>query len=314
MIRYLVLLCTAAGFTGMRHFYPGGYSNPVVTLTPSALLPAAYAHNDYEHTYPLSEALAKGFSYLEVDVWLIGAELYVSHLPPLKGRSERTFRTLYLQPLDDMIRRQEGCSFFSDDAPLNLVVDIKSSASETYTELKRQLAPYRAWIVLPEDGNQSSGKVRIILSGNRPIEQVTAEADRFVYLDGRFEDLGKGYPADLMPMVSGHYSRIFGWNLPGLMPSRSDWQRFRTFADRVHEENKLIRLWASPEDETVWSLLLQNGADLINTDELERYRRFRMSRDPGILPAGMAAHLPEEPTCLSASSGRSGAEQMQARE
>src|SRR5882672_7559979 len=63
-----------------------------------ALLPHAHAHNDYEHTRPLLDALERGFCSVEADVWLVNGQLLVAH--DLKdGKAERTLRALYLDPL-----------------------------------------------------------------------------------------------------------------------------------------------------------------------------------------------------------------------
>ena len=38
-----------------------------------------YAHNDYWHKHPLFDALDKGFTYVEADVFLKGNKLVVAH-------------------------------------------------------------------------------------------------------------------------------------------------------------------------------------------------------------------------------------------
>src|SRR4051812_2888640 len=42
-------------------------------------LQRAHAHNDYEHRRPLFDALARGFSSVEADVWLSRGKLLVAH-------------------------------------------------------------------------------------------------------------------------------------------------------------------------------------------------------------------------------------------
>ena len=42
-------------------------------------LARAHAHNDYEHTRPLQDALDHGFTSVEADVWLVDGELRVVH-------------------------------------------------------------------------------------------------------------------------------------------------------------------------------------------------------------------------------------------
>ena len=47
-------------------------------------LAKAHAHNDYEHTRPLLDALDHGFTSVESDVWLVNGELLVAHIRKTK--------------------------------------------------------------------------------------------------------------------------------------------------------------------------------------------------------------------------------------
>src|SRR4030095_12119754 len=49
---------------------------PAFAQTP---LLRAHAHNDYEHTRPLLDALEQGFCSVEADIYLIDGELRVAH-------------------------------------------------------------------------------------------------------------------------------------------------------------------------------------------------------------------------------------------
>ena len=59
-------------------------------ITP--LLTNAHSHNDYEQEKPLFHAIKLGFASIEVDLWLIDEELYVSHNRPLLGNNLPTFQ------------------------------------------------------------------------------------------------------------------------------------------------------------------------------------------------------------------------------
>ena len=43
------------------------------------LLTNAHAHNDYEHTHPLADALEQGFCSIEADIHLVNGKLLVAH-------------------------------------------------------------------------------------------------------------------------------------------------------------------------------------------------------------------------------------------
>ncbi len=238
----------------------------------------AHAHNDYEHERPLFDALEQGFTYIEADVHLIGGELYVSHNSPLLPSNEKTLRALYLEPLDLVVRSNGGSVFPSDDLPLYLMIDIKTEADATHEALKTYLQPYQHLLTSFKKGMKTERAITVFLSGNRPVQQILEEKNTFMCLDGRIEDLGKGIPPDLMPMVSERFSSIFGWEVLGQERTEHQWQVLRRLARLVHGEGKKLRLWASPEDEAVWGQMLSSGCDLINTDELGRLRQFLQRR------------------------------------
>src|SRR4030095_11776928 len=67
----------------------------------------AHAHNDYEHTRPLLDALDRGFCSIEGDVWLIGGQLLVAH-DRGKTKPGRTLQALYLDPLQARVKQNGG--------------------------------------------------------------------------------------------------------------------------------------------------------------------------------------------------------------
>jgi hypothetical protein len=246
-----------------------------ISITP---LIQAHAHNDYEHERPLIDALGQGFTHIEVDVHLMGGEIYVSHNTPLLLSHEKTLRTLYLEPLNLVVRSNGGSVFPSGDLPLHLMIDIKTEATATYEALKIYLQPYEHLLTSFKNGMKTERAITVSLSGNRPVQQLLEEKNTFMCLDGRIEDLGKGIPSDLMPVVSERFSSILGWELLGQEHTEHQWQVLRRLTRLVHGEGKKLRLWASPEDEKVWNKLLSSGCDIINTDELGRLRQFLQRR------------------------------------
>jgi hypothetical protein len=44
---------------------------------------------------------------------------------------------------------------------------------------------------------------------------------------------------------------------------------------------RVVRFWATPENEAVWTQLRSAGVDLINTDHLDRLAAF-LSTEPGV--------------------------------
>src|SRR5882762_4628435 len=75
----------------------------LATAQPTPLI-HAHAHNDYEHTRPLLDALDHGFCSVEADIYLVDGKLLVAH-DRSKVKAERTLQSLYLDPLRERVRK-----------------------------------------------------------------------------------------------------------------------------------------------------------------------------------------------------------------
>lgn len=237
-------------------------------------LPQGHAHNDYEHRRPLQDAIDYGFTSIEVDVHLVEGELYVSHDPPERKRRRRTLRRLYLDPLQRRIENNGGRVYPGYEGSFFLMIDIKTAAEPTYQVMRRQLAAYRSMLTTYSGDHKEPGAVTVFLSGNRPFDQLKQQSERLVALDGRPSDIGMGYSPDLMPVISDHYRNHLSWKGEGLVPA-GEKAYLQSLCEQVRQEGKRLRLWASPEKEEVWELLLECGIGFISTDELARFHRFR---------------------------------------
>lgn len=239
-------------------------------------LPGAHAHNDYQHDRPLFDALENGFTSIEVDVLLIDNELLVGHdLPEEDDHGLPTLLETYLLPLDSIIKKNEGSLYPGYDQISYLMIDIKSNAEESYKILNQQLQPFTSWIRQPHE--QTEGSIIIFLSGNRPIDTVINDSNSLVSLDGRPEDLGKAFSKDIMPVISQAFYKYSNWRGNGEM-SEEDKVQIRNLANEVHQENKLLRLWATPDSPEVWEILQVLGVDLINSDDLDGLSNYLLKK------------------------------------
>lgn len=236
-------------------------------------LPNAHAHNDYEHSRPLFDALAQGFTSIEVDVYLVGDDLYVYHDLPQTVDPSRTLRKLYLEPLKQRIGQNGGQVYPAYDVTFFLMIDIKKNGLAVYEKLKEQLQGYQDILTTYDGQEKRSGPITVFLSGDRPIKTLLSESQRLMALDGRPKDIGKGISSDHMPVISTNYKDHFTWNGEGEMPIK-EWQKLRMLTANVHSEGKRIRFWGSPDKSKVWDKLLNAQVDLINTDDLVGLKQF----------------------------------------
>ena len=238
----------------------------------------AHAHNDYEHEHPLFDALHYGFTSVEADIYLIDGRLLVSHTRPIL--KAKTLDQLYLSPLDSIIKAHNGKVYPGYDGPFYLMIDLKSDGPAAYPVLKAALAHYPALspsAVHRQAGAGTQGPVIIFLSGNRPMNAVLEDPGARIALDGRPEDVGKGYTSEVMPVISDNYRKWSSWSGTD-EPTTKDLLSIKDLARRVHAEGKKLRLWAIPDNPVAWKELLAAGVDVINTDKLKDLSQFLSDR------------------------------------
>lgn len=224
-------------------------------LTLTANSHPGFAHNDYVHSRPLLEAYENGFRYVEADVFLVQGELLVAH-DRKDVKSERTLDKLYLEPLSKL--KFEGRFW--------LMVDIKADGALVYEALEKELAKYRRMLVRWTDAGPDSGRVAVVLSGDRPVTQVSAQKERWVAIDGRPEDLAKNPPVGLVPWISTSY---LGFNHP-----------LAAYVQKVHDQGRKVRFWAVPDTPAFWKMQLEEGVDLINTDRPQQFAEWWKAARP----------------------------------
>ncbi|TDD30443.1 glycerophosphodiester phosphodiesterase [Kribbella turkmenica] len=250
---------------------PRSYDAPAVRA-----LPAAHAHNDYEHRRPLQDALDRGFNSVEADVWLIDGELRVTHdlEDAVPGR---TLESLYLQPLAERVRANHG-QVYKHGRDFQLLIDIKSDGPSTYAAIDKALTKYRGISTVFINGRVLKGAVTSVISGNRPLDVLRAQKVRYAGYDGRLGDLPSGMPASLMPLLSDNWTNNFTWTGLGPMPA-AERTKLHDIVVRAHHAGYRVRFWATPDvrgmaREALWSELKAAGVDHINTDDLHGLESF----------------------------------------
>jgi hypothetical protein len=234
----------------------------------------AFAHNDYQHKRPLFEALNNGYTYMEADVYIYKNRLVVTHVLPAIHH-HRTLEGLYLQPLADHVRDNNGEIYPGYTGPVTLMIDIKSDAAKTYQLLKPILEKYRPLLSGYQNGQFQPGQLRIVLSGHKPSELLRDDPDRLAFIDEDLRKINRDTSAteNVFAMASCKYSKLLKWKGSGLFSLREK-NRLSAYTDLAHRCGAKVRLWSSPDNEKVWRQLLQCGVDLINTDKLARLKTF----------------------------------------
>jgi hypothetical protein len=179
-------------------WYPTDFTRDIVPIP-------CHSHNDYWRKVPLFSALRAGCTGVEADVWLYDEELYVGHNTASLTRN-RTFQSLYVNPLVELIEKQNPKTPFYNGSDhgvfdtdsgqtLTLLVDFKTSGPQTWPYVLKQLEPLRerGWLSFVKDGVRTQRQVTVVGTGNTPFDLLTANSTyRDVFFDAPLQDMWIG--------------------------------------------------------------------------------------------------------------------------
>jgi hypothetical protein len=233
---------------------------------PRGSLPA-YAHNDYENTRPLVDALTLGFRGVEADVFLVDGVLRIGHDRRRASRGA-TLEDSYLEPLAAIVRR---CgSLTVDGRPFLLTIDIKEPSQATYDAVLQLLGRYRDAVFT----GGARAPVEVVLVGWDPRGSPETGVDRLVlqHRITRIDGTPPRHHWERVRLISLDYGKTIGraWTTAG---RRRRWldtlARFKSAAP-----GRLVRVHNVPTDRRVYSELLAAGVDLIGVEQLVAAREI----------------------------------------
>jgi len=240
------------------------------------ILPNGHSHNDYTREKPLYDALKYGFPSIEADVFLFENRMVVTH-DDKQLNEKPTLEELYLNPLRKIINENGGTVFKNDSTQLILMVDLKSGKVDAYNGLKKIFSNYLDLIEWYDHGEVKWGAIKILLTGEPPIDRIENEDIRYFYVDGAIGQWSMDYPINLMPRASANYRDYFKWYGKGAMPP-SEVQQLKMLISKAHQSGRKVRFWGCPNTVDVWEKLLGEGVDWINVDDLKGFSEFYMKR------------------------------------
>ncbi|KAG5305189.1 PI-PLCc_GDPD_SF superfamily domain-containing protein [Histoplasma capsulatum G186AR] len=270
-----------------------------------------HSHNDYWRDLPFYSALSAGCISIEADVWLFDDTLLVGHDLSSLTKS-RTLKSLYVDPILDVLRRQNPRSPYItgetrngvyDTDPfqtLYLFIDVKTSGPETWPHVVAALEPLRAanyLTTLRNNDTLTAGPVTVIGTGNTPLSLVGPVPDRDYFYDGPLADLQKEGSRDITkyisPIASTNFAAAIGVDSITLPPREGEnegekdpsWlnsSQLGTLRGQIEAAKKKgigARYWGTPgwpvrERNEVWRTLLKEGVVLLNADDLEGVQEY----------------------------------------
>lgn len=232
----------------------------------------AHSHNDYKQNIPFLKAYYAGAGSIEADVYLLSGKLYVAHERKEIVES-RTLNELYLKPLAELFRKNNGRAYSDPSQTLQLVIDIKEDHLHVIPQLIKELAPYQDVFNAPANKNS----VKIVLSGDMPEPALFNNYPDYIYYDGRPNNMYSTDQLKHIAMISDNLADYTKWNGKGSLTA-PDSIKLQRLINSAHAKHKPFRFWATPDSPNSWIQLEKLGVDWINTDNPEQVHDFYVNR------------------------------------
>lgn len=223
--------------------------------------PLIHAHNDYQQPEPLTNALRNKVFSIEADIYFHNNKLVVAHdkkeLPMAK-----TLDSLYLQPIIGLFKLHKGIISNDTNYALTLMIDIKENGEAVISELIKLLSPHRSVF----DRSVNTKAVRVVISGDRSASSKWNSYPSYILFDGRPYEKYDSVTVNRVAFISDSYLNY--------IKTQDSTTRLKQLVKKVHGMNKILRLWAIPDNPVAWKRLQESGIDIINTDRVEECRKF----------------------------------------
>jgi alkaline phosphatase len=245
---------------------------PLPPWTPGYTRANAHAHNDYEHKFPFTTAYEAQFGSIEADIFLSHDSLIVGHTTA-DLVLQRTLEKLYLDPLQEKVKLNNGFPYPDTSLSLQLLIDIKTEAVSTLDNLISVLKKYPELI--------SSGKIYFVITGNRPAADVYQRYPTFILFDGEFDKNYSDSALMKVPLFSDNLQTYISWNGHQVI-AHQEKKIMDSLIRKAHALNKKIRFWNAPDFPGAWRQLMTAGVDYLNTDNIAEISVYLQSNKPRI--------------------------------
>jgi hypothetical protein len=238
----------------------------ITTGYPLAAQPRIHAHNDYQQSLPLTNALHNEAYSIEADVYLTSRGLVVAHDKKDIAMAP-SLDSLYLQPIIRLFKKHHGRISKSKPYAPVLMIDVKESLLQSggtavITALIRLLAKHPSVF----DRSVNSMAVQLVISGDRGTLSSWASYPSNIFFDGRPYEVYDSVTLQRVAFISDAY-----YNYVTVSDSTG---RIKQLVNKIHGMDKLLRLWAIPDNAASWQRLQQLGVDIINTDMVGECREY----------------------------------------
>jgi glycerophosphoryl diester phosphodiesterase len=241
-------------------YFEGAYAQQ--KYTPANI----HSHNDYSRPHAFYHAYSEGAGAIEADVFLRDGRLVVAHDSTTLKRAQ-TLKSMYIDPLPDALRQNPHI--------LSLLIDIKGPYKPALAQLLKEVKP-----LIQFTGADSTRKIlSIVITGNKPPPSEYAQYPDYIWFDDNLQSPHTPEQWNRVAQVSLNFQLYSKWRGDGLMPEQEE-QLLKGVINAVHASGKKIRFWNAPDNAAGWKKLIDLGADILNTDNIEQLAAY-LSNLPG---------------------------------
>ena len=116
------------------------------------------------------------------------------------------------------------------------------------------------------DRSVNKKALQVVISGDRTASSKWNSYPSYILFDGRPYETYDNETLKRVAFISDSYSKYVN--------AKDSTSQLKELVEQVHEMNKLLRLWGTPDDPSSWKRFQQLGVDIINTDKVEECRNY----------------------------------------
>jgi len=110
------------------------------------------------------------------------------------------------------------------------------------------------------------------------LNQILAASTRDYFFDGPLGNLNSTFTPSVSPIASGDYAALVGWDGKTTVNDTIR-ETISTIVGQSHSAGLLTRFWDTPlypiyARNAVWHVLLEQGSDILNADDLQAASSF----------------------------------------
>jgi alkaline phosphatase len=238
----------------------------------------AHSHNDYEKPFPFQAAYNEGFGSMEADLHLVNDTLLVGHDTAIAGVNP-TFESLYLQPLEKAVAKNNGYPYADHTKKLQLLIDLKMPTLDNVVALLQKYPTLT-----------TCANIRFVISGSRPDPANWPKYPAFIWFDGNLNQTYSAAVLEKIGLMSIGFTKYSKWNGKGRIPAR-ELDTIQQMITGAHALGKPVRFWATPDNVNAWYHLMKLKVDYLNTDHIAELGSFLKKLPKTILKNDKAHEL-----------------------